>query len=107
MDIQAAINNILNQHIGEENAIPWAELCWQVNPDMDANELRGIIREMRKSESLICSSPHGYYKAKDYDEVKNFTDRLRQPSRDQLHTARVMRDAARRQFAGQLNMFPK
>ena len=107
MDTQDTINSILDQHIGEENAISWADLCWQVDPNIDAGELRGIIREMRKTESLICSSTRGYYKAKDFKEIKNFTDRLRKPARDQMHTARIMRDAGRRHFFGQIDVFPK
>ena len=112
MNLHEAINNILDGHIGEENAISWADLCWQVNQqispdDVNSNELRGIIHDLRQGDSLICSSQRGYYRPKDYGEVKDFTDRLRQPSRDQLLTARIQRDAARRHFAGQLDMFPK
>ena len=109
MDTQEAINSILDQHVGEENAISWADLCWQVNrsinSDVNSNDLRGIIHDMRKSRVLICSSSKGYYRPKDYNEVKNFTDRLRQPARDQLLTARILRDAARNEFAGQMEMF--
>jgi hypothetical protein len=107
--VKDLIEYIMDQHIGEENAISWDDLTNLVNNQyltrVDPKNIRDIIHELRKNQSLICSSSKGYYRPKDWQEVKEFTDRLRDPSRDQLATARILRDAGRRKFFGQLPMF--
>ena len=103
------IEYILDQHNGQENAISWEDLTFKVNNEyltpVDAKVVRDVIHDLRKNKSLICSSPKGYYRPSSWQEVKEFTDRLRDPSRDQLATARILRDAGRRKFFGQMPMF--
>jgi hypothetical protein len=99
------IDAILDEHVGEDYAISWRALLNTMignGYDINKNDLRGIIRIMRRKESLICSSQNGYWRPATLKEVMDFTKRLRTPAVDQFVTARIQRQAAQRYFGGQM-----
>lgn len=102
MNIPKAIQIFLEPHVGSTNAMPAAELLAEIRSlgfIVTEPQLRETIRQMRKVGHLICSDAGGYFLPRDKAEAFAFTDRLREPARDLLHTARVLRGAARNAFA--------
>ena len=108
--VDTVISNILDQHTGEQNAISLDDLINQVNRYsrdhiFGKSEIRGVVHDLRKNGSLICSSDQGYYRPATLNEGLAFVDRaLRTPAKDELVTARIQRAALKEYFGGQLSM---
>jgi hypothetical protein len=78
------------------------QLQWRGFPSIRMAQMRAEIHDMRKAGILIASGQSGYYIPQALAEVLAFVDEVyRQPSRDQLHTARILREQGRRAFGGQ------
>ena len=108
MSIEDRINQILDNHVGDENAISWMDLHGAISwrDPIDPSELRAIIKSMRKSGSLIASSSRGYSRPKSLKEAMTYIDRqFRNPAKDELKTARIQRKIAREQFGGQMGLW--
>jgi hypothetical protein len=107
---QEKILSILAQHQGKESAINAEELFrtlkGQYFIDMAGTpDLRAMIREMRQRGELIASCSGGYYVPVSLEEALEYVElQFRAPSRDQLYTARIQREAAKQKFGGQMVM---
>lgn len=101
---------ILMHHRGKGNEISAAALLLTMN-QQGANlsglpDLRALVHSARLNGNLIASNDAGYFLPSNLNEAMEFIDdRLRHPAGDQMHTARVLRNLARRQFGGQLGMW--
>lgn len=110
MNIQDKILFVLDSHKGKDSAINADDLLLAVNTQFFSDlrgtpELRAVIREMRQHGDLIASSSNGYYLPNSLQEALEYVElQFRAPSRDQLYTARVQRDAAKVKFGGQMSM---
>ena len=60
---------------GEENAIKQDELAGITG--YNTREIRLIMNSLRKEDFPICSGNNGYYKAKNEQDIKNTTRRMR------------------------------
>lgn len=105
--LRERVLDILASHRGKENSIPLSELSGHFE-GLKGWEMRDLIHEMRQDGILIASSPSGYYLPSTLNEALHYIEiQFRVPSRDQLRTARIQRQAAQRQFGGQFEMFPR
>ncbi len=100
---------ILRNHQGKDNPISADDLLVGMrNFGYEISglpELRELIHDARLLHHLICSSGRGYFIPTTLNEALAFVeDKLRDPARDLMHTARVVRQAAREHFGGQLRM---
>lgn len=109
--IEDTVKSILDNHVGRANSIKARTLFYRVNaahpesPIKSLGQLRDIIHSMRQKGELIASGNDGYFRPETLDEAMEYVDRqLRAPSRDQLMTARIQREAARSRFGGQMRM---
>jgi hypothetical protein len=105
--LETIICRILDQHVGEANAISWAIFCEEVNchshDPIQPWEVRDAIHGLRQAANLICSSPKGYYRPATLNEGLEYVNRTyRKPAKDELITARIQREALRQYFGGQL-----
>ena len=99
-ELKEAIIEILQGHIGADNAIKAQQIAKQLNRTgrYADRPIREAIRGLRKDGWLILSSvkkPAGYFLAETEEEWIAFRDRnLRPRALDILQTARAMGDAA-------------
>lgn len=99
---------VLQRHRGEGNEISADELLATMRSRghdiAGLPTLRALVHDARMQHEIICSNAKGYYMATCLEEAKAFAERLRDPSRDMMHTARVVRQSAVAKFGGQLRM---
>lgn len=81
--IESNIMNILNQHVGQHNAIKSAPLYIRATGDVlipakahsQTRIIRSVVQDLRRDKRVpICSGAKGYWMAEDQDE---FVDWLR------------------------------
>jgi hypothetical protein len=100
---------ILQWHRGEGNEISaeclLATMCSRGHDLPGLPSLRALVRDARLQRHVICSNDKGYFLPTTLNEAMNSINRrLRDPAGDQMHTARILRQAAREQFGGQLRL---
>lgn len=100
---------VLAAHQGAANAISADELLATMRrrghklPHM--KNLRDLIHDARQARHVIASCQAGYFLPTTLNEAMDSINRtLRTPGGDLMHTARILRQAAREQFGGQLRL---
>lgn len=88
-------NSILNNiGSGEENAIHLCELRTKTNlPD---RELRKCIEDLRRSGTVIISSPKGYFRPKSRSEVEKYIRQETHRAKSVFYTLKAARKYAER-----------
>lgn len=106
-NLQAKILEVLQ--IGHENAIGKSDLQKRIG--VDERKLREIIESLRLEGYLILigkREPYGYFMARTQDEVNDCIDYFRSRVKNEYHTYKSLRIAAKKKFAhefGQIRMF--
>ena len=119
LDLVGAIQFVLNNHQGRDNAITRQDLCktLALTPGLGGGKnfdrvVRASINQMRKDGLPICSTGGkngGYFMASSADELGEYLEaEVRSRAMDLLEQYRAMMDGARRYFpneSGQLALF--
>jgi hypothetical protein len=100
------VGRIISYRVSKENAITKNELLSQVRVLGYANtknlgrKIRVAVHELRNQGVLICSSSSGagYWMAANYSEAAEFFGEMKGRGTDIMKTARIMEQAADKQF---------
>jgi hypothetical protein len=83
------IHRGMYNHMGKSN--PVTSKVIEARLGMRGEEVRTVMRLLRRNFVPICEGPKGYYMATTRRELQNFTDRLRRRFINGLVTVRYLR----------------